>query len=97
MFLRPVNALLGVTHRLVQGDLRARWIAFSPRELDELAHEFDRMVEALEQRDLERGRLKRKSANGALASGFMNAISNSLLSRWILMALSILRCRRAVA
>ena len=59
-FLRQVNALLETTGRLAQGDLSTRTV---PQrgigELSQLARAFDRMVQALEQRD----HLRRQAEN----------------------------------
>ena len=55
--LRQVRDLLGVTGRLADGDLSARTaLRHGAGELNQLARAFDRMVMALEQREMERKR-----------------------------------------
>ncbi len=57
LILRRLNALVGVTRRLRRGDLSARAdVVGGAAELDQLAHAFNNMAAALEQREAERQR-----------------------------------------
>jgi PAS domain S-box-containing protein len=53
--LRPINALLGVTRRLTDGELSARaGSAYTAGELGQLSQAFDQMADVLQQRERER-------------------------------------------
>jgi len=55
--MRRVRTLLAATHRVTDGDLSARTGIDKPRgELSQLAYDFDRMAESLQQRDMDRQR-----------------------------------------
>jgi signal transduction histidine kinase len=61
LVLRPVKALVRSTARLAAGDLTVRTgLPYSRDELGQLTLAFDQMVQALEQRDLERQRASQK-------------------------------------
>jgi PAS domain S-box-containing protein len=61
MFLHPLNNLLGVVKRVQDGDLSARVSSLRGLgELTTLAHSFDQMTDALQQREAERQQMEQR-------------------------------------
>jgi HAMP domain-containing protein len=54
--LRPLSQLASLTHRIADGDYRLQPPQASYRELEDLSQSFQRMVTAVEQREIERSR-----------------------------------------
>jgi nitrate/nitrite-specific signal transduction histidine kinase len=78
--LRQVRDLLGVTGRLADGDLSARTgLRHGTEELDQLAHAFDQMGEALEQREIEHNQMEEQARRRSTQSeALMHAVAEAM-------------------
>ncbi len=79
--LRQVRALTRAVQRLSSGDLRARTgLKDTEGELDQLAHKFDEMADALQKRQAERDETDRLLLNRAMMQAAVSAVGQCALT-----------------
>ena len=80
LVLRRVNALMDAARKLASGDLRVRTaLPYGKGEIDQLAHCFDQMAEALEQREIERRQAEEALQKYANRLKILRQIDNAIL------------------